>query len=172
MSELENSLDLAFDLIVLISLLIAAITGFKLGFLQSLFKSIGYITGGIVGVFIGANYLSNLESILVKVLASVVTILLFAVVTQYILGRIGLLFHKRLLFASLKSIDSLLGSLLSVVKTSIIYYIISTLFLTNSWQLAEDYIGSSKFYKITDKHLPKVITSIKIEVNRITALES
>jgi uncharacterized membrane protein required for colicin V production len=169
-SGIKNNLDLAFDLIVLISLLIAAISGFKLGFLQSLFKSIGYIAGGVLGVFISANYLSNLDSILFKVLSSVVIILLFAVITQYILGRIGLLLHKGLLFAPFKSIDLLAGSLLSVAKTLIIYYIISTLLLATSWQIADDYIKDSRFYTTCDKYLPKVITDIKIEAKRIVNL--
>jgi uncharacterized membrane protein required for colicin V production len=169
-SGIKNNLDLAFDLIVLISLLIAAISGFKLGFLQSLFKSIGYIAGGVIGVFIAANYLSNLDSILFKVLSSVVIILLSAVISQYILGRIGLLIHKGLLFAPFKSIDLLAGSLLSVIKTSIIYYIISTLVLATSWQIADDYIKDSKFYTTCDKYLPKVITDIKIEAKRLMNL--
>jgi len=166
-NQIRNNLDLAFDLIVLISLLIAAISGFRLGFLQSLFKGTGYIAGGVLGVFTAANYLSNIDSILFKVLSSVVTILLSAVITQYILGRIGLLLHKGLLFAPFKSIDLLAGSLLSVVKTSIIYYIISTLLLATSWQIAVDYIKDSKFYATCDKYLPKVITDITIEAKRI-----
>ena len=170
MNQIRNNLDLAFDLIVLISLLIAAISGFRLGFLQSLFKGTGYIAGGVLGVFTAANYLSNIDSILFKVLSSVVTILLSAVITQYILGRIGLLLHKGLLFAPFKSIDLLAGSLLSVVKTSIIYYIISTLLLATSWQIADDYIKDSKFYTTCDKYLPKVITDIKIEAKRIVNL--
>jgi uncharacterized membrane protein required for colicin V production len=169
-SGIKNNLDLAFDLIVLISLLISAISGFKLGFLQSLFKSIGYIAGGVLGVFIAANYLINLDSILIKVLSSVVVILLSAVIFQYILGRLGLLLHKELLFAPFKSIDLLAGSLLSVVKTSIIYYIISTLLLATSWQIVDDYIKDSKFYATCDKYLPKVITDIKIEAKRIINL--
>jgi len=169
-SSIKNNLDFAFDLIVLISLLIAAISGFKLGLLQSLFKSIGYIAGGVLGIFIAANYLSNLDSILIKVLSSVVIILLSAVISQYILGRLGLLLHKGLLFAPIKSIDLLAGSLLSVVKTSIIYYIISTLLLATSWQIADDYIKDSKFYTTCDKYLPKVITDIKIEAKRIVNL--
>ncbi len=169
MSQIRNNLDLAFDLIVLISLLIAAISGFKLGFLQSLFKGIGYITGGVVGVFIAANYLSNLDSKLIKVLASVVIILLFAVIAQYILGRLGLLLHKGLLFSPFKSINSLAGLLLSVVKTSTIYYIISILLLATSWQIADDYIKNSKFYTTCDKYLPKVITDVKIKANRLVS---
>jgi len=169
-SQIRNNLDLTFDLIVLTSLLISAISGFKLGFLQSLFKSIGYIVGGVIGVFIAANCLSNLDSILIKVLSSVVIILLSAVITQYILGRLGLLLHKGLLFAPIKSVDSLAGSLLSVVKTSIIYYIIATLLLATSWQIADDYIKDSKFYTTCDKYLPKVITDIKIEAKRIINL--
>ena len=170
MSGIRNNLDLAFDLIVLISLLIAAISGFKLGFLQSLFKGIGYVAGGVNGVFIAANYLSNLDSILIKVLFSVVIILLSAVITQYILGRLGLILHKGLLFVPFKALDLLLGSLLSVIKTVIIYYIISTLLLATSWQLADDYIKDSKFYTTCDKYLPKVITDIKIEAKRIINL--
>ena len=166
MNQIRNNLDLAFDFIVLISLLIAAISGFKLGFLQSLFKGIGYITGGILGVFIAAKYLSNLGSILIKVLSSVVIILLSALIFQYILGRLGLLLHKGLIFAPFKSIDLLAGSLLSVVKTSIIYYFISTLFLATSWQIADDYIKDSRFYTTCDKYLPKVITDIKIEAKQ------
>jgi uncharacterized membrane protein required for colicin V production len=169
-SEIKKNLVLAFDLIVLISLLIAAISGFKLGFLQSLFRGIGYIAGGVIGVFIAANYLSNLDSILVKVLASVIIILLSAVITQYILGRLGLLLHKGLLFTSFKYIDSFLGSLLSVIKTLVIYYIISALLLATSWQIADGYIKDSKFYTTCDKYLPRVITYIKIEVKQIVNL--
>jgi len=169
-SQIKSNLDFAFDLIVLISLLIAVISGFKLGFLQSLFKGIGYVAGGVLGVFIAANYLSNLDSILIKVLSSVVIILLSAVISQYILGRLGLLLHKGLLFAPFKSVDLLAGSLLSVVKTSIIYYIISTLLLATSWQIADDYIKDSRFYTTCDKYLPKVITDIKIEAKRIVNL--
>jgi uncharacterized membrane protein required for colicin V production len=169
-NEVSNNLDLIFDAVVLISVLIAAISGYKLGFLQSLFKTIGYIAGGVTGVFIAANFLSEINSIVIKVLISVVIILLSAVAGQFILGKIGLIIHKGLLFAPFKAIDSLLGSLLSAIKTAIIFYIITTLLLATSWQLANDYIKDSKFYTAADKYLPRVITDIKIEAKRIINL--
>jgi uncharacterized membrane protein required for colicin V production len=169
-NELKNNLDLIFDAVVLISVLIAAISGYKLGFLQGLFKTIGYIAGGVTGVFIAANFLSEINSIVIKVLISVVVILLSAVAGQFILGKIGLMIHKGLLFAPFKAIDSLLGSLLSAIKTAIIFYIIATLLLATSWQLANDYIKDSKFYTTADKYLPRVITDIKIEAKRIINL--
>ena len=170
MNELKNNLDLIFDVVVLISVLIAAVSGYKLGFLQSLFKTIGYIAGGVTGVFIAANFLSEINSIVIKVLISVVIILLSAVTGQFILVKIGLLIHKGLLFAPFKAIDSLLGSLLSAIKTAIIFYIIATLLLATSWQLANDYIKHSNFYTAADKYLPRVITDIKIEAKRIINL--
>jgi uncharacterized membrane protein required for colicin V production len=170
MNDLKINLDLIFDVVVFISVLIAAVSGYKLGFLQSLFKSIGYIAGGVTGVFIAANFLSEINSIVIKVLISVVIILLSAVAGQFILGKIGLLIHKGLLFAPFKAIDSLLGSLLSAIKTAIIFYIIATLLLATSWQLANDYIKDSKFYTAADKYLPRVITDIKIEAKRIINL--
>jgi uncharacterized membrane protein required for colicin V production len=170
MNDLKINLDLIFDVVVFISVLIAAVSGYKLGFLQSLFKSIGYIAGGVTGVFIAANFLSEINSIVIKVLISVVIILLSAVAGQFILGKIGLLIHKGLLFAPFKAIDSLLGSLLSAAKTAIIFYIIVTLLLATSWQLANDYIKDSNFYTAADKYLPRVITDIKIEAKRIINL--
>jgi uncharacterized membrane protein required for colicin V production len=170
MNDLKINLDLIFDVVVFVSVLIAAISGYKLGFLQSLFKTIGYIAGGVTGVFIAANFLSEINSIVIKVLISVVIILLSAVTGQFILGKIGLLIHKGLLFAPFKAIDSLLGSLLSAIKTAIIFYIIATLLLATSWQLANDYIKDSNFYTAADKYLPRVITDIKIEAKRIINL--
>jgi uncharacterized membrane protein required for colicin V production len=170
MNDLKINLDLIFDVVVFISVLIAAVSGYKLGFLQSLFKTIGYIAGGVTGVFIAANFLSEINSIVIKVLISVVIILLSAVAGQFILGKIGLLIHKGLLFAPFKAIDSLLGSLLSAIKTAIIFYIIATLLLATSWQLANDYIKDSNFYTAADKYLPRVITDIKIEAKRIINL--
>jgi len=81
-----------------------------------------------------------------------------------------LLIHRGLLFAPFKSIDSLLGSLLSAAKNFIVFYIIATVFLATSWQLANDYIKDSKFYTLADKYLPRVITDIKIESKRIINL--
>jgi uncharacterized membrane protein required for colicin V production len=170
MNDLKINLDLIFDVVVFVSVLIAAISGYKLGFLQSLFKTIGYIAGGVTGVFIAANFLSEINSIVIKVLISVVIILLSAVAGQFILGKIGLLIHKGLLFAPFKAIDSLLGSLLSAIKTAIIFYIIATLLLATSWQLANDYIKDSNFYTAADNYLPRVITDIKIEAKRIINL--
>jgi uncharacterized membrane protein required for colicin V production len=170
MNDLKINLDLIFDVVVFISVLITAISGYKLGFLQSLFKTIGYVAGGVTGVFIAANFLSETNSIVIKVLISVVIILLSAVAGQFILGKIGLIIHKGLLFAPFKAIDSLLGSLLSAIKTAIIFYIIATLLLATSWQLANDYIKDSKFYTAADKYLPRVITDIKIEAKRIINL--
>jgi uncharacterized membrane protein required for colicin V production len=170
MNDPKINLDLIFDVVVFISVLIAAISGYKLGFLQSLFKTIGYVAGGVTGVFIAANFLSEINSTVIKVLISVVIILLSAVIGQFILGKIGLLIHKGLLFAPFKAIDSLLGSLLSAAKTAIIFYIISTLLLATSWQIANDYIKDSNFYTAADKYLPRVITDIKIEAKRIINL--
>jgi uncharacterized membrane protein required for colicin V production len=170
MNDLKINLELIFDVVVFVSLLVAAISGYKLGFLQSLFKTIGYVAGGVTGVFIAANFLSEINSIVIKVLISVVIILLSAVTGQFTLGKIGLLIHKGLLFAPFKAIDSLLGSLLSAAKTAVIFYIIATLLLATSWQLANDYIKDSNFYTAADKYLPRVITDIKIEAKRIINL--
>ena len=156
-----------FDLLVLLALLITAYGGFKNGFIQTVFKTIGYIAGGVVGVAIAVEVMSTWSSNLAKVVGAVILILLLATAGEFILGKVGLGFRKALLIAPLKFIDSLLGGLLSVIRTSVIAYLIAVILIATPWSIGDKYITPSKFYTYTDSHLPKVITDLKAQADKL-----
>ena len=156
-----------FDLINAVALVIAGFTGFKNGLLQSIFKTVGYIAGGVVGVAIAVEVMSKWSSTLAKAGGAIILILLLATIGEFILGKIGLRFRKAFLIAPLKFIDSLFGALLSIARTAFIAYLLAVILVATPWSFGDKYIKPSKFYTYTDSHLPKVITDLKIQADKL-----
>jgi len=156
-----------FDLIVAIALIATAIGGFRNGLLQSIFRTAGYIAGGVIGVAIAVEVMSKWSNTLAKAGGAIILILLLATAGEFILGKVGLGFRKALLISPLKLIDSLLGGLLSVIRTSFIAYLIAVILIATPWSIGDKYITPSKFYTYTDSHLPKVVTDLKTQADKL-----
>jgi uncharacterized membrane protein required for colicin V production len=153
-----------FDYLILILLVISAFSGFKAGLIQTVFKSIGYIAGGVIGVGIAIKYLDSLDSEIYLLGGLILSVIVFAILGEFLLGRLGLLFRKALFIPPFKFIDSALGGVLSVIKFGVIAYLISTILVASPIALADKYINSSKSYIYADTHLPKVAADLKQEV--------
>jgi len=156
-----------FDLINALALVIAGFTGFKNGLLQSIFKTVGYIAGGVVGVAIAVEVMSKWSSTLAKAGGAIILILLLATSGEFIFGKIGVGFRKALLIAPLRFIDSLLGGVLSIARTAFIAYLLAVILVATPWSFGDKYITTSKFYAYTDSHLPKVITDLKTQAEKL-----
>ena len=155
------------DLLLILTLLVSSVSGYRLGLLQSLFKSAGYIVGGLLGIYLALNYLEQFESKSIKLALTLILILLTAISLEYILGKVGLLIHKGLLFASVKLLDSLFGTLLALLKNLIIFYLIATVLLFSTFKQPVEYITDSYIYSYLDKNLPKIFTNLKSEVDKL-----
>jgi uncharacterized membrane protein required for colicin V production len=153
-----------FDYLILILLAISAFSGFRAGLIQTIFKTIGYISGGVAGVAFAINYLDSLESEIYLLGGLILSVIVFALLGEFLLGRIGALFRKALFIPPFKLIDSALGGALSVIKFVVIAYLISTILVASPIALADKYITPSKSYIYADTHLPNVATDLKQEV--------
>jgi uncharacterized membrane protein required for colicin V production len=153
-----------FDYLILILLAISAFTGFKAGLIQTVSKTIGYIAGGVTGVAIAINYLDSLESEIYLLGGLILSVITFALLGEFLLARLGLLFRKALFIPPFKFIDSLLGGALSVIQFGVIAYLISIILVASPIALADKYITPSKSYTYADTHLPKVAVDLKQEV--------
>ena len=154
----------SFDYLILVLLVISAFSGFKAGLIQTVFKTIGYIAGGVIGVAIAIKYLDSLDSEIYLLGGLILSVIVFALLGEFLLGRLGLLFRKALFIPPFKFIDSALGGALSVIKFGVIAYLISTILVASPIALADKYITPSKSYTYADTHLPKVAMDLKQEV--------
>jgi len=155
------------DLLLILTLLISGVSGYRLGLLKSLFKAAGYIGGGLLGIYLALNYLEQFESKSIKLALTLILILLSATSLEFILTKVGVLIHKGLLLASVKLLDSLLGTLLALLKNLIIFYLIATVLLLSTFKQPVDHITGSYIYSQLDKHLPKIFTDLKGEVDKL-----
>ena len=154
----------SFDYLIFVLLVISAFSGFKAGLIQTVFKTIGYIAGGVIGVGIAINYLDSLDSEIYLLGGLILSVIFFALLGEYLFGRLGALFRKALFIPPFKLIDSLLGGALSVIKLGVITYLISIILVASPIALADKYITPSKSYTYADTHLPKVVADLKQEV--------
>ena len=154
----------SFDYLILVLLVISAFSGYKAGLIQTVFRTVGYIAGGVIGVGIAIKYLDSLNSEIYLMGGLIFSVIVFALLGEFLLGRLGLLFRKALLIPPFKFIDSALGATLSVIKFGVITYLISTILVASPIVLADKYITPSKSYIYADTHLPKVAMDLKQEV--------
>ena len=145
-----------FDFIVILILFIAFYAGYKNGLIKSIFTTIGYIAGGVLGLAVAVNYLSTWQSELQKVGLALLAILLGATLGEFLLGKIGSLFRKVLFVPPFKFLDSLLGSVLSLIRTAFILYLVIILLVYSRWSFAEQYVSTSFVYQILQSKLPLV----------------
>jgi uncharacterized membrane protein required for colicin V production len=162
----------SFDYLILVLLVISGFSGYKAGLIQTVFKTIGYIAGGVIGVGIAIKYLDSLDSEIYLLGGLILSVIVFALLGEFLFGRIGLLFRKALFIPPFKFIDSALGGALSVIKFGVITCLISTILVASPIALADKYITPSKSFSYADTHLPKVAMDLKQEVvqlfNRIS----
>jgi uncharacterized membrane protein required for colicin V production len=156
-----------FDYLILILLAISTFSGFKAGLIQTVFKTIGYVAGGVVGVAIAINYLDSLDNEIYLLGGLILLVVFFALLGEFLLGKLGLLFRKALFIPPFKLIDSALGGALSVIKFGVIAYLISIILVASPIALADKYITPSKSYTYADTHLPNMAADLKQEVFKL-----
>jgi len=160
----------SFDYLMLVLLVISASSGFKAGLIQTVLKTIGYIAGGVIGVGIAIRYLDSLDSEIYLVGGLIFSVIIFALLGEFLLGRLGLLFRRALFIPPFKFIDSALGGALSVVKFGVIAYLISTILVASPIALADKYISASKSYSYSNTHLPTLISDLKVSIGELFSL--
>ena len=152
-----------FDLLIILVLLIAFYSGYKNGMIKTIFRTAGYIAGGVVGLALAVKYLATWESQTQKVALALLAVFIGASVGEFLLSKIGSLFRKILFVSPFKLIDSLLGATLSLLRAAFILYLVATLLVLSTWNIAEKYIKPSKLYDYADSHLPSVMNVVKSE---------
>jgi uncharacterized membrane protein required for colicin V production len=150
-----------FDLLIVLVLLAAFYTGYKNGLIKTIFRTAGYIAGGVAGLAFVVKYLATWESQTQKVALALLAAFIGASVGEFFLGKIGLLFRKVLFIPPFKFIDSLLGALMSLIRTSFISCLVVIFLIFTRWDMAEKYVKPSVSYQVIEAQLPAVLTALK-----------
>jgi len=150
-----------FDLLIALVLMIAFYSGYKNGLIKTIFRTTGYIAGGVAGLALAVRYLTTWESQTQKVVLALLAVFIGATVGEFFLGKIGSIFRKVLFIPPFKFIDSLLGALVSLIRTSFILCLVVIFLISSRWDMAEKYVKPSASYQVIEAQLPAVLTTLK-----------
>ena len=150
-----------FDLLIVLVLLIAFYSGYKNGLIKTIFRTAGYIAGGVAGLAIAVKYLATWYSQSQKVALALLAVFIGSSVGEFLLGKIGSLFRKVLFIQPFKFIDSLLGALVSLIRTSFILGLVVIFLIFSRWDMAEKYVKPSVSYQVIEAQLPAALTTLK-----------
>ena len=150
-----------FDLLIVLALLVAFHSGYKNGLIKTIFRTAGYIAGGVAGLALAVKYLATWEGQTQKVTVALLALFFGASVGEFLFGKIDLLFRKVLYMPLFKLIDSLLGALVSLIRTTFIISLVMIFLIFSRWDLAEEYVKPSVSYQIIKAQFPSVLTTLK-----------
>ena len=149
------------DLFIVLVLLVAFYNGYKNGLIKTIFRTAGYIAGGVAGLALAVKYLATWETQTQKVALALLAIFIGASIGEFLLGKMGSLFRKVLYLPPFKLIDSLLGALVSLIRTTFIISLLMIFLIFSRWDLAEKYVKPSIGYEIIEAQLPSVLMILK-----------
>ena len=158
-----NWVDIALALLILG----AFIHGYRAGFLKSIFSLVGYVGGGVLGLALGWNYLQNWQNVIGKFALLLLAISIGASIGQWLLSKFAEFFHKQLLLGPLKWLDSLFGAAFSVIRITLMVYLVATICLATPWQWANENIPDSQIYEKIDQYTPMLIKSVTEKVKKL-----
>lgn len=141
--------------------------GFSNGFLATIFRTFGYIVGGVAGLYFSLQFVASWDSIIKQIVAVLIAIFLGAQIGLFVFGKAAKFFHARILWKPLKTIDSLAGVALELIRIVVIGYLVLTTLLWSPWSPVKTQINDSQIYAQLDSHLPNVITDLKDRANEL-----
>jgi uncharacterized membrane protein required for colicin V production len=154
------------DIVLALLILGAFIHGYRAGFLKSIFSLVGYVGGGVLGLALGWNYLQNWQNVIGKFALLLLAISIGASIGQWLLSKFAEFFHKQLLLGPQKWLDSLLGAAFSVIRITLMVYLVATICLATPWQWANKNIPDSQIYEKIDQYTPMLIKSVTEKVKK------
>ena len=142
------------DVGLILIVIVAIATGYNRGALATVFSIVGYVGGGVAG-FAAANWYTSEW----KGLASIIALHLFGIflgasIGRWVLEKIGIGIHKRILFGPFKFLNAIGGATLSLAQAALAAFVIITLIDYLPWEIPHSIIKESKVYEeISDFNL-------------------
>ena len=148
------------DLVLVIAALVSIFRGLRAGFIASVLALIGFAGGGLLGLVVGLKHLNDWTNVFGKFAALLVAISIGSSVGEWLLKKFAKFFHKKMLFGPFRWLDSLLGAAFSLLRTTILLYLVIALLLATPWT-------NSKIYQRVEKLTPGIVKSVTKQIKSI-----
>ena len=152
------------DVIAGLLIIAAFFRGYHAGLIATLLSAVGYVLGGLTGLILSMHFVKGWLQVWSKIGLILTAIFFAAAIGEYLFRRVAKFFHSKILFGPFKWLDSVAGGIFSVLRSLIIFYLVSALLIFSPWVWAQKNVPTSQIYTQIHKYAPEVITKITTQI--------
>jgi uncharacterized membrane protein required for colicin V production len=146
------------DVVIGIAIFISAIIGYKNGFLHTIFKLVGYVAGGLLGIYFSLKFSHDWALDLKRIGFVIIAIIGGGVIGSFAGGALAKGLRATIVRGPLALVDSLAGSVLEIIRTVIVLYLIATVLLWSPYEPVQNQVAKSQILLKVQPYIPHLIT--------------
>jgi S1-C subfamily serine protease len=161
------------DLILIVVVAAFAVSGYRQGFIVGVLSFFGFVGGALLG----AEYGPSISRALVggqtqQDVIAVVILVAFAVIGQFIASAIGTAMRSTVTWHSATVLDSVGGSIVSMVSVLLIAWVVGSVLIESPFPLVDQQVNNSVVLQTLDKFMPTPAKTMFSDFRRLLASNS
>jgi S1-C subfamily serine protease len=161
------------DLILIVVVAAFAVSGYRQGFIVGVLSFFGFVGGALLG----AEYGPSISRALVggqtqQDVIAVVLLVAFAVIGQFIAASIGAAMRSTVTWHSATVLDSVGGSVVSMVSVLLIAWVVGSVLIESPFPLVDQQVNNSLVLQTLDRVMPSPAKTMFSDFRRLLATNS
>ena len=161
------------DLILIVVVAAFAVSGYRQGFIVGVLSFLGFVGGALLGAAFGPSISRALVGGQTQQeIVAVVLLVSFAVVGQFIASAIGAAMRSTVTWRSATVLDSVGGSVVSVVSVLLIAWVVGTVLNGSPFPVVDQQVNDSAVLQTLDRFMPSPARTMFSDFRRLLASNS
>ncbi len=161
------------DLILLLVVAAFAVSGYRQGFIVGILSFFGFVGGALLGAEFGPDISRALVGGQTQQdVIAVVLLVSFAVLGQFIASSIGAAMRSTVTWHSATVLDSVGGSVVSVVSVLLIAWVVGSVLIESPFPVVDTQVNNSLVLQTLDRFMPSPAKTMFSDFRRLIASNS
>ena len=161
------------DLILLVVVAAFAVSGYRQGFIVGVLSFFGFVGGALLGAEFGPDISRALVGGQTQQdVIAVVLLVSFAVIGQFIASSIGAAMRSTVTWHSATVLDSVGGSVVSVVSVLLIAWVVGSVLIESPFPVVDTQVNNSLVLQTLDRFMPSPAKTTFSDFRRLLATNS
>jgi S1-C subfamily serine protease len=161
------------DLILLVVVAAFAVSGYRQGFIVGILSFFGFVGGALLGAEFGPDISRALVGGQTQQdVIAVVLLVSFAVIGQFIASSIGAAMRSTVTWHSATVLDSVGGSMVSVVSVLLIAWVVGSVLIESPFPVVDTQVNNSLVLQTLDRFMPTPAKTMFSDFRRLLASNS
>jgi S1-C subfamily serine protease len=156
------------DLLLLLVVAAFAVSGYRQGFIVGILSFLGFVGGALLGAEFGPDIAHALVGGQTQQdIVAVILLVSFAVIGQFIASAIGAAMRSTVTWRSATVLDSIGGSLVSIVSVLLIAWVVGSVLNGSPFPVVDQQVNNSLVLKTLDRFMPQPAKTMFSDFRRL-----